>query len=405
MNNSLVIRKLRDLAHRLKKSFQTIFILSPAINIPPELEKEITIFDFPLPGHDELKELIDNIEYNLKNREDVEFSLSDGEKEKLIDTVTGLTYEETERVLAKSIVMDKKLSAEDINVVLEEKKQIIRKAGLLDYYQTDEKIADIGGLDLLKDWLTKRRSAYTKEAADFGLPWPKGILLLEIPGCGKSLTAKSVSSLWGMPLLRLDMGRLFGSFIGESEENMRQALRLAESIAPTVLWIDEVEKGLSGVKSSGSSDAGTTARVFGSFVTWMQEKTSAVFVVATANDISLLPPELLRKGRFDEIFFVDLPNLEERKKIFQIHIKKRGRQPKNFNLNLLAEKSANYSGSEIEQAIISALFDAFYNKQDLTTEGILRALQETVPLSVTMKEDIDYLRSWAKTRARYASKL
>lgn len=182
-------------------------------------------------------------------------------------------------------------------------------------------------------------------------------------------------------------------------------MRLAESIAPTVLWIDEVEKGLSGVKSSGSSDAGTTARVFGSFVTWMQEKTSAVFVVATANDISLLPPELLRKGRFDEIFFVDLPNLEKRKKIFQIHIKKRGRQPKNFNLNLLAEKSANYSGSEIEQAIISALFDAFYNKQDLTTEGILRALQETVPLSVTMKEDIDYLRSWAKTRARYASKL
>jgi SpoVK/Ycf46/Vps4 family AAA+-type ATPase len=274
---------------------------------------------------------------------------------------------------------------------------------LLEYYATDEDLGRVGGLDHLKTWLDRRAAAFGDEARQFGLPEPKGLLLLGVQGCGKSLTAKAIASQWKLPLLRLDMGAIFGSLIGSSEANIRRAIKMAEGVAPVVLWIDEIEKGLSGIKSSGDTDGGTGARVFGALLTWMQEKTAPVFVVATANRIADLPPELLRKGRFDEIFFIDLPSARERADIFAIHLQRRGRDPATFDLAELAAASRGCSGAELEQAIISGLYEAFGERKQLDTAHILKALRETRPLSTTMAEDIEQLRDWARTRARPAS--
>jgi SpoVK/Ycf46/Vps4 family AAA+-type ATPase len=293
----------------------------------------------------------------------------------------------------------------DAEVILSEKEQIIRKSGILEYFRAQERFADIGGLDALKDWLRKRSSAFTERARDYGLPQPKGIMLLGVQGCGKSLTAKAIASLYGLPLLRLDVGRVFSGIIGSSEARMRRAIQTANSIAPCVLWIDEIDKGLSGTHSSTFSDAGTASRVFATFVTWLQEKESAVFVVATANDVTNLPPELLRKGRFDEIFFVDLPSAAERSEIFQIHLQKRKREPADFNTEELAAACPGFSGAEIEQALISAMYDAFAEEREIEVADIVQAIHETVPLSVTMQEEIQWLRQWSAARTRPASSM
>jgi SpoVK/Ycf46/Vps4 family AAA+-type ATPase len=256
---------------------------------------------------------------------------------------------------------------------------------------------------VLKEWLDKRAAAFTDEARKFGLPAPKGILMLGVQGCGKSLCAKAVATQWQLPLLRFDMGRMFGSLVGSSEENVRRAIAVAESVAPAILWVDEIDKAFAGSQGSGATDGGTTARVFGTFLTWLSEKTAPVFVVATANDISQLPPELLRKGRLDEIFFVDLPGREERAEIFRIHIAKRGRETAAFDVDSLADASQNFSGAEIEEAINSALYDAFYAGRDLLPGDVQAALAETVPLAKTMEEQIGHLRAWADGRARNAS--
>jgi SpoVK/Ycf46/Vps4 family AAA+-type ATPase len=261
----------------------------------------------------------------------------------------------------------------------------------------------VGGLTILKDWLNKRAVAFTSEARNFGLPAPKGILMLGVQGCGKSLCAKAVSNQWQLPLLRFDMGRMFGSLVGSSEENVRRAISVAESIAPAILWVDEIDKAFAGSQGSGITDGGTTARVFGTFLTWLSEKNAPVFVVATANDISQLPPELLRKGRLDEIFFVDLPGREERTQIFRIHLIRRGRDAASFDLPALTEVSNDFSGAEIEEAIISALYDAFAAREELGTKHVLAALRQTVPLAKTMDEQISRLRGWAEGRARNAS--
>jgi SpoVK/Ycf46/Vps4 family AAA+-type ATPase len=258
-------------------------------------------------------------------------------------------------------------------------------------------------LENLKQWLVKRSAAFTERAADFGLPPPRGVLLLGVQGCGKSLCAKAVSSLWKLPLLRFDVGRMFGSLVGSSEENIRRAIQTAESVAPAILWVDEIDKAFAGSVGSGGSDGGTAARVFGTFLTWLSDKTAPVFVIATANDISQLPPELLRKGRLDEIFFVDLPTDAERKTIFAIHLEKRGRVPDGFDLDTLARHSDGFSGAEIEQAIVSGLFDAFSDGAELETATLMVSLAETVPLSKTMSEDLNRLRTWAQGRARAAS--
>ncbi|GAA5130680.1 AAA family ATPase [Luteolibacter yonseiensis] len=402
-NNFAVIRKLKDIALQLKSSYKTIVLISPVLEIPVELEKEITVLNFPAPGRDELAELLGDILADVQKIRKVRMDLDDVGRERLLQAALGLTLGEAENVFAKIIVTGDGLDADDIQAVFAEKQQIIRKSGLLEYYPTTENFDHVGGLSALKDWLEKRSLAFSKEARDYGLPAPKGILMLGVQGCGKSLCAKAVSSLWQLPLLRFDMGRMFNSLVGSSEENVRKAVAVAESVAPAILWVDEIDKAFAGSQGSGSSDGGTTARVFGTFLTWLSEKTSSVFVVATANDISHLPPELMRKGRLDEIFFVDLPAQSERAQIFAIHLARRRRAAENFDLPLLAENSKDFSGAEIEEAIISAMYDAFYAGRELETDDVLKALHETVPLARTMDEQINRLRSWAGGRARDAS--
>jgi ATP-dependent 26S proteasome regulatory subunit len=402
-SNFAVIRKLKEIALHLKNSFKTIVLIAPLMDIPPELDKEITVLTFPLPTRAELGVLLDRIVDDVKKFHQVTIALDAPGRDRLLSAALGLTLNEAENVFAKIIVKDERLSGDDVNEVFAEKQQIIRKSGLLEYYATSESFTSVGGMSVLKDWLTKRSVAFGEEARTFGLPAPKGILLLGVQGCGKSLCAKAVSSLWQLPLLRFDMGRMFGSLVGSSEENVRKAIAVAESVAPAILWVDEIDKAFAGSQGSGSSDGGTTARVFGTFLTWLSEKSAPVFVVATANDISQLPPELLRKGRLDEIFFVDLPGDEERAEIFRIHLAKRSRMPESFRLPELVAASREFSGAEIEQAIISSLYDAFYARRELATEHVLEALQQTVPLSKTMDEQLGRLRAWADGRARHAS--
>jgi SpoVK/Ycf46/Vps4 family AAA+-type ATPase len=400
LHDARVIRLLRDLSPRLHASGRTLILLSPLLKLPSELEKELTVLEMPLPSREEIAHKLREILLMLRDKPGVQTEVPPDEFEELVQAAQGLTMEEIENVCARSIVEHRQLKAE---VILTEKRQIVRKSGVLEYYAAQERLEDIGGLDVLKEWLRKRRAAFSEQAREFGLPPPKGVLLLGVQGCGKSLTAKAVANLWGLPMLRFDVGRVFGSLVGASEANMRLAIRTAEAVAPCILWIDELEKAFSGVQSSGMSDAGTTARVFATFLTWLQEKKAPVFVVATANDVSLLPPELLRKGRFDEIFFLDLPTEAEREQIFAIHLRKRKRDPAQFNLKQLAKATKGFSGAEIEQVIIGALFTAFDAGRDLTTDDLLAEIKATVPLSVMMREEIDELRTWAQLRARPAS--
>ncbi|MCI0537838.1 MAG: AAA family ATPase [Verrucomicrobiales bacterium] len=401
--NPMVIRKLKEIAQHLKNSHKTIILVSPVVEIPIELDKEITLLNFPLPAREELGRLLEKIIAELRQFSQVRIQLNPPARDRLLQAALGLTLGEAENVFAKIIVRDEQLSGDDVHEIFAEKQQIIRKSGLLEYYATEESFASIGGLAVLKEWLQKRAVAFSREARDFGLPAPKGMLLLGVQGCGKSLCAKAVASLWQFPLLRFDMGRMFAGLVGSSEENVRRAIAVAESVAPAILWVDEIDKAFSGARVSGASDGGTTARVLSTFLTWLSEKTAPVFVVATANDVSQLPPELLRKGRLDEMFFVDLPLAEERQQIFQIHLAKRGRDPEHFDLITLGEATLNFSGAEIEEAIISALYDAFSERTELTTKHILNALRQTVPLATTMSENINELRNWAQGRARNAS--
>ena len=402
-NNFAIVRKLKEIALHLKNSFKTIVLISPTMEIPTELEKEVTVLNYPLPAREDLSELLDKIIEDVRQFKQVKIELDDAGRERLLQAALGLTLGEAENVFAKIIVKDERLSGEDVNEVFAEKQQIIRKSGLLEYYATSESFDHVGGLSVLKDWLNKRAAAFSQEARAFGLPAPKGILMLGVQGCGKSLCAKAVANQWQLPLLRFDMGRMFGSLVGSSEENVRRAIAVAESVAPAILWVDEIDKAFAGSQGSGATDGGTTARVFGTFLTWLSEKTAPVFVVATANDISQLPPELLRKGRLDEIFFVDLPSHDECKEIFKIHLTRHSRPLENFDLEALAKASQDFSGAEIQEAINSALYDAFYEQRDITTESILTTLSQTVPLAKTMDEQISRLRNWAEGRARNAS--
>jgi len=396
----VVVRRLRDITSQLKESRKTLIILSPLLRFPPELEKDVTVLDYALPTSNEMAGSLERVIRSAREVSGMQVELLPEMQEKILSAAQGLTCTEAENVFAKSLVMTRAL---DVDVILSEKKQIIRRSQILEYFEASEEMNFVGGMSLLKEWLSKRSLAFSERARQFGLPEPKGLLLLGVQGAGKSLIAKAISSQWRLPLLRLDVGSLFSELVGSSEQNMRSALRLAESVSPCLLWLDELEKGLAGVASSHLSDAGTTARVFGSFLTWMQEKTAPVFVIATANDISILPPEALRKGRFDEIFFIDLPNREERRDIFSIHITKRGRDPQKFDLEALARLSENFSGAEIEQAVIAALYDAFESNRELTQADMMNALQSTVPLAQTMEAKISALRNWARAHARPAS--
>ena len=408
--DSTIVRALRDLIPTLKTSSarKNIIFISPNLIIPDTLQKDIVIYDFPLPKLEDIKEKLNRM-LSVNRRIDTD-ELTEEDKDKLCKAALGLTMQEAENAFALAMVQDGTLNKSDIQVILEEKMQVIRKTGLLEYVQSDMGINDIGGLDNLKKWLLKRNNSWSEKAKKYCLPAPKGVLVTGIPGCGKSLTAKAMSTIWQLPLLRLDLGKIFSGLVGSSEENMRKAIATVEAVAPSILWVDEIEKGLNGVGSS--NDSGVSSRIFGTFLTWMQEKTAPVFVIATANDISKLPPELLRKGRFDEIFFVDLPTLNERKEIFKVHLTKRLKDAEvcgNIKpddekfINSLAQKTEGFIGSEIEQVVISALCDAFFENRALETNDFEKAIKNTVPLSTTQKEQILAIREWANVRAVCAS--
>jgi hypothetical protein len=404
LKDPTVVRRLREVAFRLQASNKTVILLGPVLKIPPELEKEITVVDFELPTAAQMQTMLDSMVDTFQRSGGGQVQLDKRQRARLVQACLGLTDAEAGNAVAKAIVQASGvLDGRAIEAVTAEKQQIIRKSGLLEFYDNSERMENVGGLNVLKEWLRKRVRAFGEEARAFGLPEPKGILLVGVQGCGKSLVARSVANTWRLPLLRLDVGRLFASLVGSSEENLRQAIRVAESISPVVLWVDEIEKGFSGVGSSNVSDAGTAARVFGSFITWLQEKQKPVFVIATANDVSQLPPELVRKGRFDEIFFVDLPSAQERVDIWRIHLLKRSRDPSQFDLPVLAMASEGLSGAEIEQAVIAGLYEAFDRGRPLEMGDLLDVLQETVPLSRMMDDQIESLRTWARQRARPAS--
>ena len=378
-------------------------ILSSIYRLPAELEKYITVLQIPLPKRNELGEVLDIVAKQSK------VELKTNLRNRLIDAALGMTSMEADLAYCLASVKDG-FDEKSPFTVSSEKEQIIRKSGILDYFPKNESLKDVGGMDNLKEWLNKRQLAYDKEARDWGLKEPKGLLLLGVPGCGKSLIAKSIASSWNMPLLRLDVGKVFQGIVGSSEDNIRKAIATAEAVAPCVLWIDEIEKGLSGVQSSGATDGGVTSRIFSTILTWMQEKTAPVFVVATANNINQLPPELLRKGRFDEFFFVDLPSQKEKENIFSIHLQKNRQNVSSFALDILAQKAEGFNGAEIEECVKEAMFTAYVESQEsniapkLQMIHILDAIKNTVPLSKTMEKQITDLRKFAVSRAKNASK-
>lgn len=399
------IRYLREMmrAQSYSGNYKKAIILSsPTKFVPEELSKELPVIEVDLPDRDTIAVIADAVV-----REYSEYCMESNLTPKLLESALGLTVMEARLAFAKAIIQERKLTEEEIPLIISEKEQIIKKSGLLEYFHPKEYLTNIGGLDNLKEWIHKRGNAYSDEAKAYGLNTPRGVLLLGVPGCGKSLTAKAIANEWKFPLLRFDLGKVFGGIVGESERNIRYALDVAKTISPCVLWIDEIEKGLSGSQSSGRTDGGTSARVFGTFLTWMQEKKEPVFVVATANDISSLPPELLRKGRFDEIFFVDLPSAKERENIFAIHLKNKGRDYKTLGLDMdkIVKASEGFSGAEIEEVVNEALFNAYADGQkDVEMKNLLDCIKATSPLSRTMAETIANLRKWAEQRARLASK-
>ena len=393
--NPVLIRALKDELARAKTQGRTLIVVGCRQTLPPELEREFVVLDFALPGKSELEQVVEGICESAKAPK------PEGEAlDAILESATGMTCAEAENAMALSLVETKSLEPARI---AREKAQAVKKSGLLELVEDMPSMSAIGGLDLLKNWLTLRKDAFGRKAQEYGLPTPKGLLIVGVPGTGKSLAAKATASLLGRPLLKLDAGRLYGGLVGQSEGNLRAVIQTCEAIAPCVLWIDEIEKAFAGSKSSGMTDGGTSSRVFGSFLSWMQEKKSPVFVVATANDVAQLPPEFLRKGRFDELFFVDLPNQEEREAIWGIQIGKYGRKAKGFNLRALAIGADGFTGAEIEQAFIEGLYEAFGRGREPDTVGLGALLTKQIPLSRLMGEHIAALRQWAQGRARPAT--
>ena len=394
--NPVLLRALKDELARSKTQGRCLIVVGCRQILPPELEREFVVLDFALPGKPELEQVVAGI------CESAKAAKPKGEVlDAILEAATGMTCAEAENALALSLVETKSL---DPVRIAREKALSVKKSGILELVEDLPSLASIGGLTLLKEWLTLRKDAFSRRAQEYGLPTPKGLLIVGVPGTGKSLAAKATASLLGRPLLKLDAGRLYGGLVGQSEGNLRSVIATCEAIAPCVLWIDEIEKAFAGSKSSGMTDGGTSSRVFGSFLSWMQEKQSPVFVVATANDVTQLPPEFLRKGRFDELFFVDLPTQQEREAIWSIQIAKYGRKPKGYNLGALSIGSDGFTGAEIEQAYIEGLYEAFGKGREPDTVGLGAILAQQVPLSRLMGEQIATLRQWAQGRAKPATR-
>ena len=383
-----ISRKLRNISRILKLQPKTIIIIGSDLLIPKELQELITILQFQLPLEEEINQELTRLVESLNIKVDPELF------ENLTRACQGLSLERIRRVLSKIIATYKTIDENSINVLLSEKKQIIGQTEILEYCSVNEQITNLGGLHNLKDWLTKRKTAFSIQASNYGLPTPRGLLLIGIQGTGKSLTAKAIANDWQLPLLKLDVGKLFGGIVGESESRLRQMIEVAETISPCILWIDEIDKAFSNNTSTG--DSGTSNRVLATFISWLSEKTKPVFVVATANNVDLLPLEVIRKGRFDEIFFLDLPEKQEREQIFKIHIQEfRPNRWESFDYSKLAQLSEAFSGAEIRQSIIEAMYQAFYEKREFTTEDICLALTQLIPLSQFENNQTLKLKNWA----------
>lgn len=394
----LVQRLLRDFAARAETDRECLILMDDE-PLHPRVQRLTVPYRPGLPGTDELDTLVRETLKNIRRitSRAIDTNLRKSEFEQIVQALRGLTRSEARKVIESVVVDDHVLSREDVQRVVDAKRKLLEGSGALESVTVDFAISEVGGLNGLKGWLEQRRGGFTRRARDFGLMPPRGVLMLGVPGCGKSLCAKAVAADWQMPLLRLDPGVLYQKYIGESESQLRQAILQAEAMAPVVLWIDEIEKAFASA-SSTSADGGLSQRMFGTLLSWMQDHREPIFIVATANDISVLPPELMRKGRFDEVFFIDLPEGSARRQITAIHLQRRRRNPADFNLDELVAASRNLTGSEIEQAIVSGLFHAFAAGRELTTADILRAIQETRPLSVLMAERIEQLRTWAADR-------
>ena len=383
-----------------------MLVLTPRINsVPVSLQKTVTLISLPVPTREQIFVRVTSLiaKYKARPKGAQLVNLDDTEIEQFVNAATGLTRSALDRAISMALTEHQCLDKRAIALVGKEKRQLVDGTGFLQYEEPSANLDDVGGQDLMKQWLKQRMSAFGPEARDYGLTEPKGVLLVGPPGCGKSLGAKAAGAEWGRPILRLDVGALFGGIVGESERNTRQAIELIEAMSPCVLWIDEIEKGLSGMASSGNTDGGTTARVFQSLLTWLNEKKSPVFVYATANDPTKLPPELLRKGRLDEIFAISLPSHIERVEVLNIHIAKRKRDPKLFDVEMVATKTRGFSGAELEQVVLDAMFAAFHSKREFTTEDLEAAAVSTNPMSKTMRERIVAMEQWAVQRARPAS--
>jgi SpoVK/Ycf46/Vps4 family AAA+-type ATPase len=399
LDQDVIVRKLRDLAEKFRRERHAIVITSPVVSIPIELEKDVARFALGLPTEADLNQLAGATVRELAAQHSLKNTLPPEQMPALVRSLRGLTLDEARRILTQSILEKNSLDLDTITFVHEAKSKLVKDQGVIEFLKPEAGLTSVGGLTRLKAWLEKRRAALSPEASRFGLDPPKGILIFGVQGCGKSLCAKAVAREGNMALLKFDSSALLDKYIGESERNLRKSLQVAEAVAPAVLWIDEVEKMFPSAALHSDADGGLSMRLFGAFLTWMQEKTAPVFVVATSNDIFSLPPEFLRKGRFDELFFVDLPNAEERQTVFSIHLAKHQQDPAKFSLPQLAEASAGFSGAEIEQAVKSALYSAFEQKGPLTMNMLLKELHSTYPMSVTMKEKIEELRAWAQQRA------
>jgi len=398
-DNDKVCRRLRELAEQFRTARRSIVITAGAIQLPPELAGESAPFALGLPCGDELLAGVKQTLADLNRENRIVSTLDPASLQKLADNLAGLPFAEAMRTLRMCTLQQGGANPALLDAVLEAKRELLRGDGLLESVRRDATFADIAGLAHLRDWIAKRKSALTPEGRRFGLVPPKGILITGVQGCGKSLAARAVSGEWGFELARLDAGALYDKFVGESEKRLRKALDLAQKMSPLVLWIDEIEKAFASAGSSGDADAGLSQRLLATLLTWMQDRESGVFLAATSNNISALPPEMLRKGRFDEIFFVDLPGPAIRFSLFALHLKKRNRDPQSFDLPKLSAASEGFSGAEIEQSIASALYSAFAAKQQLNTEILLTEITSTRPLSITRSEEVSAIRQWAQTRA------
>jgi ATP-dependent 26S proteasome regulatory subunit len=398
-DNDRVCRRLRELAEKFRAERRSIVITAAALQLPPDLRGDSIPFQLGLPTADELLPGVKSVLAEMNRTQQIPIALDVAGMTQLAQNLVGLPQEEGMRALRMSILARRRMDAGLLDAVLDAKRDALRSDGLLETVRRDASFADVAGLRKLRDWIGKRKSALTPEGRRFGLEPPKGILITGVQGCGKSLAARSVAGEWGYEMARLDAGALYDKFIGESEKKLQKALELAQKLAPMVLWIDEIEKAFASAGSSGDADAGLSQRLLATLLTWMQDRESGVFLAATSNNISALPPEMLRKGRFDEIFFVDLPTPEVRAALFSLHLKKRARDPASFDLQNLASVSEGFSGAEIEQAIIAGLYTAFAQKQQLSTDILVAEIRGTQPLSVTRAEDIQAIRTWAKTRA------